>query len=623
MEKVYEKNLEAISIRFPELYEKLLISMENYSELDKTDSIVLDHSVHKEKIFAINKGNRLWYLNSRYSASEAAKIWAEGFSDINYKGIVILFGMSNVMYVKSLLKKLGKENIVMLYEPSEELFYKALKEIDMQEMLEDFRLFYFIHNINYDSFRAYCKGLFEYERIDLTRISILPNYSHLYELEIEAFVNMCKNELSTFQIYKNTYLLYAAEMNDNLIDNIPYSIHTSSVDNMKTEIDMVDISDVPAIVVAAGPSLDKNIDELHKAQGKALIIAVDSSIRALLQRNIIPDLLITTDPHKPMVLFEDERTLKIPLIVCMHTRYDIMVKHTGKKFMFSDSDFISNIYHRFDKKISVLETGGSVANTAFTVAKFLGFKTIFLMGQDLAFTNNKKHASNVYNEKAVGEDASEQYIEVEGIDGKPILTFTNFKFYRDWFEAEIKDNPDIKVINATEGGAKIHGACDMRLKDAIYEYCKKEIGFKIPIDQSKESFNDEEKCVYTQLFIDMIDKSRELDKKFKEGIRYYHKLKELICKGRSNSGEFNRILKKIEEINRIGDSETFMELISMYAKEDEYNVTHNIYKGNKDTSNEEEGSVIADKGIALLNAYIKANERVLDRILITMERSEI
>lgn len=623
MESIYEKNLEAVKNRFPELYEKLLINIDKFSEQGETDSVVLDYSVQNEKIVAINQGDRLWYLNSRYAASDAANIWAEGFSDLNYKGIVILFGMSNMMYIKALLKKLGKQNIVMLYEPSEALFYKALKEIDMQETLEDYRLFYFINQINFDSFRNYCQGLFEYERIDLTRISILPNYNHLYEQEIESFVDMCKIEISMIQIYKNTYLLYGVEMNDNLIDNIPYSIHTSSVDNIKTEIEKMDISDVPAIVVAAGPSLDKNIEELHKVGGKALIIAVDSSIRALLQRNIIPHLLVTSDPHKPMVLFEDERTLKIPLVVCTHTRSDIMAKHTGKKFMYSDSNFISNIYHKFDKNIAILETGGSVANTAFALARFLGFQTILLIGQDLAFTNNKKHANNVYHEKAVGEDPSEHYIEIEGIDGKPILTFTNFKLYRDWFEAEIKDHPEIKVINATEGGAKIHGACNMRLKDAIFEYCKKEIDFKIPIDQSEDSFNNEEKREYTQLVKNMTEQSKELDKKFKDGIRYYHKLKELSCKGMSNSGEFNRILKKIEEINRIGDNEPFMELISMYAKEEEYNITHNIYKVDKDAVLEDEGSVIADKGIAILKAYIKANKRVLDRIEIVMEKSKI
>jgi len=308
------------------------------------------------------------------------------------------------------------------------------------------------------------------------------------------------------------------------------------------------------------------------------------------------------------VLFEDDRALTIPLIVCMHTRYDIMEKHRGKKFMFSDSEYIVNIYDKFKKEISALETGGSVANTAFSMAKFLGFKTIILMGQDLAFTNNKKHASNVYEEKSIGEDESDAYTEIEGIDGKPITTFLNFRLYRDWFEAEIKDNPEITVINATEGGAKIHGACNQTLNNAIQCF------FKKPIADSKDSFSESEKIQYYQLFKDMVDKSKELDRKFKSGIRYYNKLKELMCKGKSKSGEFSRILKSIKEVNNIGNMEPFMELISMYAKEDEYNITHNIYKVDYKATLEDDGNEVADKGIAMLKAYIKANKKALDRI---------
>jgi len=618
MEKINEKNLKAVKKRFPDLYEKIIKGADAEG---KNTSVYFDSSVNEEKIIAVSKNNRLWYFNSRYSAIEAAEIWADGFADINYRGIIILCGMSNMMYAKALLKKLGKDNIVMLYEPSQEIFLKVLGEIDIQEVLEDRRLFYFIENINMDSFRMYCKGLFEYERIDLSRISVSPNYNEIYQSKIQAFITVCEIELSNFPIYKNTYILYGSEMNDNLIDNIPHSINTSSIDNIKTEIDKMDISDVPAIVVAAGPSLDKNIDELHKAQGKALIIAVDSSIRALLQINIVPDLLVSTDPHKPMVLFEDDRALKIPLIVCMHTRYDIMEKHIGKKFMFSDSAYTDNIYDKFNKGISALQTGGSVANTAFSMAQFLGFKTIILMGQDLAFTNNKKHAGNVYDEKSIGEDESAAYTEIEGIDGKPILTFLNFKIYRDWFEAEIRDNPDINVINATEGGAKIHGACNQTLNDTIQSFCKKEINFKKPIAESKDSFSEKEKSQYYQMFKDMVDKSKELDKKFKSGIRYYYKLKELMCKGKSDSGEFTRILKCIKEVNNIGKLEPFMELISMYAKEDEYNITHNIYKVDYNATLEEDGNVIADKGIAMLKAYIKANEKALDRIEKVLVRS--
>lgn len=48
--------------------------------------------------------------------------------------------------------------------------------------------------------------------------------------------------------------------------------------------------DTTGIVVAAGPSLNKNIYELKKAKGKAFIVAVDTAIKPLLKAGIVPDM---------------------------------------------------------------------------------------------------------------------------------------------------------------------------------------------------------------------------------------------------------------------------------------------------------------------------------------------
>ncbi len=50
-------------------------------------------------------------------------------------------------------------------------------------------------------------------------------------------------------------------------------------------------------------------------------------------------------------------------------------------------------------KILELPTGGSVANSAFSFAQQLGAKTIVLVGQDLALTDNKTHADGTFEEK--------------------------------------------------------------------------------------------------------------------------------------------------------------------------------------------------------------------------------
>jgi hypothetical protein len=55
---------------------------------------------------------------------------------------------------------------------------------------------------------------------------------------------------------------------------------------------------VPAVVVGAGPSLDKNLKGLTKLEGKVLVVAVDTAVRPLLAAGIRPHLVVAVDPSE-------------------------------------------------------------------------------------------------------------------------------------------------------------------------------------------------------------------------------------------------------------------------------------------------------------------------------------
>ena len=57
------------------------------------------------------------------------------------------------------------------------------------------------------------------------------------------------------------------------------------------------MKDTPAFLVSGGPSLDENIHHLSKAQGKGVIIAVDSVLPTLLENGITPDFVTAIDPQ--------------------------------------------------------------------------------------------------------------------------------------------------------------------------------------------------------------------------------------------------------------------------------------------------------------------------------------
>ncbi len=79
----------------------------------------------------------------------------------------------------------------------------------------------------------------------------------------------------------------------NTLKNLPAIASEGDVDALKGAF-----TDVPAIVVGAGPSLDRNLDLLRRASSRSIIIAVDTALRPLLTAGIVPHVVVAVDPSE-------------------------------------------------------------------------------------------------------------------------------------------------------------------------------------------------------------------------------------------------------------------------------------------------------------------------------------
>lgn len=77
------------------------------------------------------------------------------------------------------------------------------------------------------------------------------------------------------------------------------------------------------------------------------------------------------------------------------------------------------------------------------------------MGLDLAFTNNKTHASETLGEKDLSDDSYMTY-DVKGVRGDILKTSENLRSYHIWIERRIENEKKTKMINVSNG-AYIHG----------------------------------------------------------------------------------------------------------------------------------------------------------------------
>ena len=61
--------------------------------------------------------------------------------------------------------------------------------------------------------------------------------------------------------------------------------------------------DIPAIIVGAGPSLDKNINLIGRAQGHSIIISSDAALKPLLSQGVVPSIVVSLDPQEEVAKF--------------------------------------------------------------------------------------------------------------------------------------------------------------------------------------------------------------------------------------------------------------------------------------------------------------------------------
>lgn len=154
------------------------------------------------------------------------------------------------------------------------------------------------------------------------------------------------------------------------------------------------LGDKPAVIAAAGPSLDKQLPLLRAWRDRVVVIAIGQTLRALRQAGIEPDLvhvLESKDVSHQLTGAGDTRDLCLALTPDAHPAlYDVPVRArftatTGGSPM---GGWIANATGGTHLTMG----GGTVAQGAVGLAVLLGCNPILLIGQDLAFTEGRMYA---------------------------------------------------------------------------------------------------------------------------------------------------------------------------------------------------------------------------------------
>lgn len=545
---IYSNNIEAMRPRFGDVLEFMDRSPDDISMIEEDEDINADVvDVDGKRILVAHKGDRLYRLDSLYDSDRMLDLWFKGLRDewdLNSK--LYMYGLGNGMYVRKFLKSARKDCAIVVHEPSYKIFKTVLENFDLSDIFTDLRVRFVFWPMHItEGVKLTYQGIMSYTDVDSLVGSYYLNYPDLFRKDSSEYANGVERARAVASANQRVNDFFGAYFSKNVFSNM--ALLEDSYDIVKLAKHMPE--DVPAIVVAAGPSLDKNIRELKRAKGKCLIVSTDTALKPLSLAGIVPDITAIMDGKKDERYLSEEDSRSVPIVCTPRGGTEFLHLHTGMKFFINDyCDHINGFMKENGHGLIKLDTGGSVANACFAIAKFLHCRRIILVGQDLAYTGDKTHSAVTVRgaKKTDVEDLEHVEMDVD-IYGNPIRSSREFKLYKEWFEQQIRLDDTLEVIDATEGGIRIGGTKLMPLKDAIDECCTEPFDFSSVTEHAEFIFDDKLRDKYRQFVKSVPDELMGIRRLVRANMADYSAMRHLV---QSNDYHNSKMKKLFDNCNR-------------------------------------------------------------------------
>jgi hypothetical protein len=412
-----------------------------------------------------NQVGRQYFLHSSQDPVEEA-VSLLGDRRFHDGDVTVLFGFGLGYLVQEIRKRMDVSHDLIVFEQRPEIFAAAMRLLDLRDILSDPRIRLCI-GVDFDTVIQTLKEI-QGKALSGTvqklsygpAVDLAPEAYRKLENEIELYVSELKTSLRSFRAQIPMRLA-------NLFNNLSVLCQSTPAKALKNAF-----KGLPAIVVAAGPSLDKNIRTIRNAYQKSPVIAVDAALKPLLASGITPDIIATLDViDNNADKFSDilpNQLEDIALVFDPEGNWAIPKLFASPRFFTSGQNTFSNWFAGHLGEVTDFPPMYTVSHLAFFVARYMGCDPIILAGFDLSFPGNRDHAEGCA--KTWSANFKKWHLsEIEDVHGDKVKTFDQFIYMLRLLEREV-DRTQALCIDATEGGARIKGTTILSLKEALNTY---------------------------------------------------------------------------------------------------------------------------------------------------------
>lgn len=399
--------------------------------------------------------------------------------------IVILFGLGNPHLIQKISETLTPGQILILIGDDETLIPVIWEKILIPVLQVPGRHLF--------SGEAFFPLFFNYlESLPIERVSGLKVIRNPTDTNRNSVFRELEEKTQTVFSAKMSDLLTKFEFERLWIKNSIWNlVHVGKETPLRYPISSLreKFKGLTAVLVSAGPSLRKNLPWLQSVRDKVFVLSCDTSLKVLIKAGIEADGVVTLDAQTNSFFhFMGESLTRIPLFADLVSSptllreplfHSVVHSVTAKYQVDAEGSLVREVTaggelaEQVFREVGDIQSGGSVATTAFDMLRYMGFTSVYFLGQDLAYSGREIHSTGTHhNEKWLTLLSRKNSLErineviirkretrfVPRAGGKgSVLTDYVLDLYRHWFEESASSVSEMQLFNVNEDGAEISG----------------------------------------------------------------------------------------------------------------------------------------------------------------------
>lgn len=568
------------------------------------------------------------FLHSRHEPVDEARRLVDSI-DTTRNVCFAVQGAGLGYHVREILDRAGGDCFVLAFERDERVLRRALECVDLSRDIVKQRVALLL-----TSEKSALFGAVGQRTIMLsmgTGMLAHPASIRRDGAFYEATAKAVEDYASFSRTSLNTVVINGRKTAENITKNAAWYAAAQGIGRLRDRY-----KGKPAIVVSAGPSLRKNKHLLAEAKDRAILVAVQTTLKPLLEMGVEPDFVTSLDYHEICSRFFEglPATLKTELVAETKATKVVLGMHPGPVSLVG-SDYADGLLREMTLDRPRLPAGATVAHLAFYLARWMGCDPILFVGQDLGFSDGLCYSPGTSYDEVWRPELSrfctvemkqwDQIVRerpilrrIPDVHGNPMYTEERLFTYLQQFERDFAET-DRRIIDCTEGGALKRGATPLPLSEALAAHCAAKVE---RVAGEKRGFDGSRSGEVAECLEARADEAKRMAKVGRETLPLLEEIKAAF----GDNARINRAIAKIDllraKMNDLG--RTYDQVMQLTQKTELQRFESDLKIGaEKNLSPEEKQKRQCDRDIANCRAVIEAAEEFEKLMRTTAEETRL